>query len=144
MLTTEDVSELIGMTLRDMPPDLKRLLKESARMDKTKLIHRRFKMLTTQKTICVIKHNEKILPILKYMDTRNFIALSLSGGVILWVYQGMAMLIPATKIINMANLMESMDKQDLSKIKLSQSFQQFTTNDAIILPKKIAAALLDD
>ena len=101
-------------------------------------------MLTTQKTICIIKHNEKTLPILKYMDGRSFIALSLSGGIILWVYQGMAMLISAAKIINMANLMESMDKQDLNKVKLSQSFQQFTTDDAIILPKKIAAALLDD
>ncbi len=101
-------------------------------------------MVTTQKTICIIKHDKKTLSILDYIDRRSFIALSLSGGVILWVYQGMAMLISAAKIMNMANLMESMDKQDLSKTKLPQFFQQFTTNDTIILPKKIAAALLDD
>ena len=101
-------------------------------------------MSITQKTICIIKHNEKTLPILDYMDSRSFIALSLSGGVILWVYQGMAMLIPTARITNMANLIESMDKRDLSKIKWPQSFRHFTTDDAIILPKKIAAALFDD
>lgn len=144
MLTIEDVTMLIRLTIEDMPPGLKEAYYEAARMDGTELIHRRLKVSITQKTICIIKHNEKTLPILDYIDSRSFIALSLSGGVILWIYKGMAMLIPAAKIINMANLMESMDKQDLSRTKLPQFFQQFTTNDAILLPKIIAAALLDD
>ncbi len=99
-------------------------------------------MITTQKTICIIKHDKKTLPILDYMDTRSFIALSLSGGVILWVYQGMAMLIPAARIMNMANFIEDIDKQTLKNIKPPK--MAFNLNDAIILPKKIASALLDD
>ena len=95
-----------------------------------------------QKTICIIKHNKKTLPILDYMDSCSFIALSLSSGIILWIYQGMAMLIPAARIINMANLIEDIDKQTLKNIKPLK--MAFNLNDVIILPKKIAAALLDD
>ncbi len=99
-------------------------------------------MSIIQKTICIIKHNEKTLPILKYMDGRSFIALSLSGGIILWVYQGMAMLIPAARIANMAATIEIIDKLNSNKTRSPKFI--FTTDDAIILPKKIASALLDD
>ncbi len=99
-------------------------------------------MLTTQKTISIIKHNKNTLPILDYIDNRNFLALSLSGGIILWVYQGMAMLIPAARIRNMAGTMEAMDK--LGKQKTTKPKFIFTSDDAIMLPKNIAAALLGD
>lgn len=97
-------------------------------------------MLT--KTICVINHNKKALPIFDYMDTRSFVALSLSGGVILWVYKGMAMLIPAARIINMANFMEALDKSNQGKTSAPKF--AFTSDDALMLPKKIAAALLGE
>ena len=99
-------------------------------------------MLTTQKTISIIKHNKNTLPILDYIDARNFIALSLSGGVILWVYRGMSMLIPAARIANMAATIEAIDKLNSNKT-CSPKFV-FTTDDAIILPKNIAAALLGE
>ena len=107
MLTVEDVIELISMTIQDAPPELKKLFNEAARMDGTNIIHRRLKMLTTQKTISIIKHDKNTLPILDYIDARNFIALSLSGGVILWIYQGLSMLIPAARIANMAAIVEA-------------------------------------
>ncbi len=128
------------MTIQDAPPDLKKLFYEAARMDGTDIINRRIKMLTTQKTISIIKHDKNTLPILDYIDTRNFIALSLSGGVILWVYRGMSMLIPAARIANKVRHLEMMNKAGPKKL-LRPKFV-FTTEDAIMLPKKIADALL--
>ncbi len=97
-------------------------------------------MLTTQKTICVIRHNKNKLPILDYLDRRAFIALSLSGGIILWIYQGMSMLISAAKIANLANTIEDMDK--LKSKKTVPLVYIFTTDDVILLPRIIADALL--
>lgn len=142
MLTVEDVCELIGMTLQDAPPDLKRLLKEAARMDETDAIHRRLKMLTTQKTISIIKHDKNVLPILDYLTCREFTALSFSGGVIIWIYRGMSMLIPAARIANMVRVMDDVMKNFTKKAVTAKI--EFTTDDAIMLPKKIADALLGD
>ena len=100
MLTLEDVGELISLTLRSMPPDLKKLFNEAARMDGTNIIHRRLKMLTTGKMIYIIRHDANTLPILKYLNNRELTALAISGGVILWTYRGMSMLIPAARIAN--------------------------------------------
>ncbi len=99
-------------------------------------------MLTTQKTICVIRHNTNKLPILDYLDRRAFIALSLSGGVILWIYRGMSMLIPAARIANMATMIEDAGKMPHKKSIPPKD--EFTTNDAIVLPQKISDALLGD
>lgn len=99
-------------------------------------------MLATQKTLCVIRHNTNQLPILEYMDMRSFVALSLSGGVIVWVYRGMSMLIPAARIRNMVGTMEAMGK--LGSQKAMKPRFIFTTADVIVLPEKIANALLGD
>ncbi|KKL24982.1 hypothetical protein LCGC14_2409930, partial [marine sediment metagenome] len=72
-------------------------------------------MLTTGKTIYIIKHDTNTLPILKYLDSRELIALAISGGIILWVYRGMSMLIPAARIKNLANLVEDVNKWAGSK-----------------------------
>ena len=97
-------------------------------------------MLTTGKTIYIIKHNTNTLPILKYLNNRELIALAISGGVILWTYRGMSMLIPAARIANKVRHIEMMDKAGSKKL-LHPKFV-FTTEDAIMLPKKIADALL--
>lgn len=99
-------------------------------------------MLTTQKTLCVIRHDDNKLPILEYMDQREFMALSISYGVILWIYRGMSMLIPAARIANLATTMESYDKLTCPKTHLPQ--YMFTTADTIVLPEKIADALLGE
>ena len=68
-------------------------------------------MLTTGKTIYIIKHHDtNTLPILKYLDSRELTALAISGGGILWVYRGMSMLIPAARIANMAIMIENAGK----------------------------------
>lgn len=99
-------------------------------------------MLTTQKTLYVIRHNNNTLEILQYMDSRDLMALSLSGGIILWIYRGMSLLIPAARIKNMATIVEATGKLKDSKTRLPQFY--FTSNDAIMLPEKIADALLGD
>ncbi len=99
-------------------------------------------MLTTQKTLCVIRHDTNKLPILKYLDNRQLLALSLSGGVILWIYKGMSMLIPAARIANMVTNVEAAGK--LNSKKTLYPDDVFTTADAIVLPKLIADALLGD
>ena len=99
-------------------------------------------MLTTGKTIYIIKHDTNILPILKYLDSRELTALVISGGVILWVYRGMSMLIPAARIANTVRIMEDVLKNFTKKTMATKI--EFTTEDAIILPKKIANALLGD
>ena len=99
-------------------------------------------MLTTQKTLCVIRHDTNKLPILEYMDQREFVALSISYGVILWVYRGMSMLIPSARIANLAATMEAYHKFSGTKSVAPKTF--FTTADAIVLPKLIADALLGD
>ena len=101
-------------------------------------------MLTTQKTICVIRHDKNKLPILNYLDRRAFTALSLSSGVILWIYRGMSMLISAARIANMADAIENIDKFSLNKTKTRGPKLEFTTDDAIMLPEKIADALLGE
>lgn len=135
----EDVAELISMTIQDAPPSLKKLFYEAARMDCTDAINRRIKMLSTQKTLYIIRHDSNKLPILEYMDQREFTALSISYGVILWIYRGMSMLIPAAKIANLATTIEAYDKMT-HKTMLPKAI--FTTDDAIVLPEKIADALL--
>ena len=99
-------------------------------------------MLTSQKTLCVIRHDKNTLPILDYMDKAQFLALSLSGGIILWVYRGMSMLIPAARIMNMVGTMEAMEKLTLQKTMTPRLI--FTSADAIVLPEKIADALLGE
>ena len=99
-------------------------------------------MLTTGKTIYIIKHDTNTLPILKYLNNRELTALAISGGVILWVYRGMSMLIPAARIANKVRHLEMMNKAG-DKKTLRPKFV-FTTEDAIMLPKKIADALLGD
>ncbi len=99
-------------------------------------------MLTTQKTLCVIRHDTNKLPILEYMDSRQFLALSLSGGVIVWLYRGMSMLIPAARIANLVRVMENVQKNFTKKILTVKI--EFTTADAIVLPKLIADALLGE
>lgn len=100
-------------------------------------------MLTTQKTLCVIRHDNNKLPILDYIDKAQFTALALSGGVILWLYRGMSMLIPAARIANMAANIEIANELNLSSKTRPPKFL-FTTADAIVLPKLIADALLGD
>ncbi len=97
-------------------------------------------MLTTQKTISIIKHDKNVLPILEYISSRDFTALSISGGVILWLYQGLAALIPAARIANLAATMEGTVRFTRTKSPKIE----FTMDDAIILPKLIADALLGD
>ncbi len=99
-------------------------------------------MLKSQKSICIIQHNNNKLPILEYMDKSQFLALSLSGGVIVWVYRGSAMLIPAARIANLATVVEANHKLESQKIKPLNPV--FTTADVIVLPEKIADALLGD
>ena len=99
-------------------------------------------MLTTGKTIYIIKHDTNTLPILEYLDSRELIALAISGGIILWTYRGMSMLIPAARIANLASTMEAYGKLSGTKSVAPKTF--FTTADAIMLPRKIADALLGD
>ncbi len=101
-------------------------------------------MLTTGKIIYTIKHDTNTLPILKYLDRRELAALAISEGVILWVYRGMSMLISSASIVNKVSHIEMMDKARMnSKKSLSPKFV-FTIEDAIMLPKEIANALLGD
>ena len=99
-------------------------------------------MLTTGKMIYTIKHDANVLPILKYLDSRELTALAISGGVILWVYRGMSMLIPAARIANMASIAGAYNS--LTGTKSAAPKTVFTTDDAIMLPEKIANALLGD
>ena len=99
-------------------------------------------MLTTGKMIYIIRHDANTLPILKYLDSRELTALSISGGVILWVYRGMSMLIPAARIANKVRHIEMMDKAGSKKL-LHPKFV-FTIEEAVMLPKNIANALLGD
>ena len=94
-----------------------------------------------QKVIHVIKHDKSILPILKHMEPHDFMALAISGGVIIWIYKGLSMLIPAARIQNMLRIMES-EKHNNGKTK--PVAVQFRSDEAIILPQKIANALLGD
>ena len=99
-------------------------------------------MLTTQKIIYTIIHDSNTLPILKYFDRRELTALAISGGIILWTYRGMSMLIPAARIANKVSHIEMMDKVKTNSKKLLQPKFVFTTEDTIMLPRKIADALL--
>lgn len=99
-------------------------------------------MLTSQKTISIIRHDKNVLPILEYLNSREFTALSFSGGVIIWIYRGMSMLIPAARIANMVRVMEDVIKNFTKKTLTTKI--EFTIDDTIILPEKIADALLGD
>jgi len=99
-------------------------------------------MLTTGKMIYIIRHDANTLPILKYLNNRELTALAISGGVILWTYRGMSMLIPAARVANKVRHIEMMDKAGSKKL-LHPKFV-FTTEDTIMLPKKIADVLLGD
>lgn len=101
-------------------------------------------MLTAQKIIYTIKHDSNTLPILKYFNRRELTALAISGGVILWTYRGMSMLIPSARVANKVNHIEMMDKAEANSKKTLQPKFVFTTEDAIMLPRKIADALLGD
>ena len=101
-------------------------------------------MLITQKIIYTIKHDSNTLPILEYFDWRELTTLAISGGVILWIYRGMSMLIPSARVANKVSHIEMMDKMKTNSKKLLHPKFVFTTEDAIMLPKKIADALLGD
>ncbi len=92
--------------------------------------------------IYIIRHDANTLPILKYLNNRELTALAISGGVILWTYRGMSMLIPAARIANTVRIMEDALKNFTKKTMTAKV--EFTTEDAIMLPKKIADALLGD
>ena len=92
--------------------------------------------------IYIIRHDANTLPILKYLNNRELTALAISGGVILWTYRGMSMLIPAARIANTVRIMEDALKNFTKKTMTAKV--EFTTEDEIMLPKKIADALLGD
>ena len=97
-------------------------------------------MSTTQKTICIIRHDKTTLPILDYLDSPGLVSLGMNGGVILWVYKGLAMLIPPERVANMMRRMEDRYKWETPKTTKVKFI--FNSADAIKLPSKIAAALL--
>ncbi len=97
-------------------------------------------MNMTQKTICIIHHNKNTLPILDYIDRSGLVSLGLNGGVIIWIYKGLTMLIPPERVANMMQTMENHYKWEASKTKPIKLV--FNTADAIKLPSKIAVALL--
>lgn len=97
-------------------------------------------MSIEQKTICIIRHDKTTLPILDYLDGPGLVSLGMNGGVILWVYKGLAMLIPPERVMNMVRIMEAGNKWRSDKI-LQQKFI-FNSADAIKLPSRVAAALL--
>ena len=98
-------------------------------------------MEQTQKVLHVIRHNESTLPVLKHMSPHDFAALAISGGVIIWIYKGLSMLVPAARIQNMLRIMEAEGHNDG---KTKSIAMQFRSDEAIKLPQKIANALLGD
>ena len=96
-----------------------------------------------QKTICIVYCDKTTLPILDYIDSQSFMALSLSKGVIIWVYKGLAMLIPPERIANMARIMQINDNMNLVN-KTNQWSTKFTSDDTIKLPSQIARALIGE
>lgn len=98
-------------------------------------------MEQTQKVLHIIRHDESTLPILKHMSPHDFMALAISGGVIIWIYKGLSMLVPAARIQNMLRIMEAEEHNDG---KTNPIAMQFRSTEAIILPRLIANALLGD
>ncbi len=98
-------------------------------------------MKMKQKTICIVYHDKTTLPILDYIDSRSFTALALSGSVIIWVYKGLAMLIPPERIANTVRMWGAVEK---SANLAGRMFPKFTSDDTIKLPSQIARALLGD
>ena len=96
-----------------------------------------------QKTICIVYHDKTTLPILDYIDSQSFITLSLSKSVIIWVYKGLAMLIPPERIANMVRIMEANGNMKFVE-KTNKWSTCFTSDDTIKLPSQIARALLGD
>ena len=94
-----------------------------------------------QKTICIVYHDKTTLPILDYIDSQSFITLSLSKSVIIWVYKGLAMLIPPERIANAARMWDAVEKSMSLAGRLAP---KFTSDDTIKLPSQIARALLGD
>lgn len=99
-------------------------------------------MNMTQKTICIVRCDKTTLPILDYIDSQSYVALSLSKGVIIWVYKGLAMLIPPERIANMERLVECYGKLTTKLVKCPPP--TFISDDTIKLPSQIARALLGD
>jgi hypothetical protein len=98
-------------------------------------------MEQTQKVMHVIRHDEATLPVLKHMSPHDFMALAISGGVIIWIYKGLSMLVPTARIQNMLRLMEA---EEHNEGKTNSLAMQFRSDEAIKLPQQIANALLGD
>lgn len=93
-----------------------------------------------QKTICIVRCDKTPLPILAYIDSPSFVALALSKSVIIWVYKGLAMLIPAERVANEVRVMENFNQLGSNKIKCR--VPMFYPSDTIKLPSQIARALV--
>ncbi len=93
-----------------------------------------------QKTICIVRCDKTTLPILDYIDSRSLTALALSKSVIIWVYKGLAMLIPPERIANSVRVWEADSSRKL--MKTIKSTFMFTSDDTIKLPSQIARALV--
>ncbi len=100
-------------------------------------------MNMTQKTICIVRCDKTTLPILDYIDSRSLVALALSEGVIIWVYKGLAMLIPPERIGNLVRMWEATEKYGPA-MKIKQTPVIFTSDETIKLPSQIARALLGE
>ncbi len=96
-----------------------------------------------QKIICVVYHDKTTLPILDYIDSQSFTTLALSKSVIIWVYKGLAMLIPPERIANAARIMNSYHECPKDG-KIKRALLTFTSDDTIKLPSQIARALVGE
>ncbi len=99
-------------------------------------------MNMTQKTICIVHCDQLSLPILDYIDSQSLTALAMSKGVVIWVYKGLAMIIPPERIANVVRVWEATTRFDSKKIK--GVAPRFTSDDTIKLPSKIARALIGE
>jgi hypothetical protein len=90
--------------------------------------------------VTVIKCNLSTLTVADFLSKREFLAIALSDGVIIWNYKGLAMLVPPMVIKNKARMMEAYDKQgDTYNKKPQLVLQAF---DTVKLPTAVGAALL--
>jgi len=99
-------------------------------------------MNMTQKIICIVRCDKTILPILDYIDVQSYVTLSLSQSVIIWVYKGLAMLIPPERIANMVRLVECYGKLTTKLVKCPPP--NFIFDDTIKLPSQVAKALVGE
>jgi hypothetical protein len=98
-------------------------------------------MTQTHKVMHIVRHDETTLPILKHMTAHDFMSIAISEGVIIWIYKGLSMLVPAARIQNMLRLMEA---EEHNEGKTDSLAMQFRSDEAIKLPQQIANALLGD